>query len=692
MKTLRLFFVTLLFTSPIWAEELPLDFDASLIPLSIKQSEDNFVLWGRADKEPWAGYSFPLDKGGLEQSLTVYDKYAEKNAEKWEKQHRKAPTTYSSAWAASSILESEPTGKNSKIVKIRKGLLAGIYDSDKTIKLEGGNKTTNKCTPKSFWQALRNNINRYKKPIIVCFDGVNENDNYAIYSYNITATPTKDKEIWEGEFVLLGISDIENSAENPKRKLTLKFHAKIKDSTFVDDGEWVIKEKSPSYVWVASSPGNNIRNEQINVPEVRKILALNDEELAQYLPVSISSDKDDEKIAEHGQLPKKDDSDFVIVPPDKDKTQSKTPKTTSEPPKHDLKKAMYLSVDEMLALLSNKISSWNFDASIPQKHDGGVINIGEKFRVSVKSEKPGYVYIIAVNSESDISMIYPMPGENNYYSGNQPVLFPRDGRQFQFSETLPIGAVRLKVFLTGLPVHISGAENFEKILLRKSNDQEEQNTTAIFGDDDEIVSTCFLTRRLRMMFRQRRYVQKCVRYYPDHGQVIPPTADYDEQQPEQQPEPPIFEPQPITPAVEPEPSTPTVEEPPITPPTVEPQPIPPVEEPKPEPTPEEPKPEPLPEKPQPEPATEEPDLKSSPEESQQTPSTDDSSEEQADAFIDEFLTKQPKKPSKPKRELIPPKQKGNNDGYFDIINQNMRKLLNGFAQDEVLIINAGKAK
>jgi hypothetical protein len=32
------------------------------------------------------------------------------------------------------------------------------------------------------------------------------------------------------------------------------------------------------------------------------------------------------------------------------------------------------------------------------------------------------------------------------------------------------------------------------------------------------------------------------------------------------------------------------------------------------------------------------------------------------------------------------------DDYFDTVNRNMRKLLHGFVQDEVLIINTGKTK
>ncbi|MDR2441247.1 MAG: DUF4384 domain-containing protein, partial [Planctomycetaceae bacterium] len=532
--------MTFLLVGPVWAEEFLFNLDAALTPLSIQQTDANVVFQGRADKTPWAGYSFPIDKGGLQKPLTVYDKYTTKKAEAWEKQNRKVPKTYNAAWAASSILEPEPTGKDSKMIEIRKGLLAGIYDSDKTIKIEGGDTTTNKCTPKSLWRALHNNISRLKTPVVVCFNGADEDDNHAIYAYNITCTPTKGTDLWDGEFVLLSIVDIENPSENPIRKTTLKFNGKIKDRIFVDDGQW-IGELIPSYVWTASSPGDKIRNEEIIVPEVRKILALPDEELDKYLSVSLSDENNEvEKIYDPGKLPERKDGDFKIVPKipakvnnDKEQT-TKLPITPSkpkpEPSKHELKTAVYLSVDEMLALLANKISSWTFDASIPKKLDGGVMNAGDNFKVAVKSEQSGYLYIIAVNREGDISMIYPVPGEDNYYSArSQSVLLPRDDRYFQIAENLPIGEVRLKVFLTGLPVHISGAGNFEKILLRKSNDQNEStDLPTLFSDDDELESTGFIgfiTRRLRMARQQRRYVKNSVKNYPKDGLVTSPVME-----------------------------------------------------------------------------------------------------------------------------------------------------------------------
>ncbi|MDR1140423.1 MAG: hypothetical protein LBL62_01935, partial [Planctomycetaceae bacterium] len=44
-----------------------------------------------------------------------------------------------------------------------------------------------------------------------------------------------------------------------------------------------------------------------------------------------------------------------------------------------------------------------------------------------------------------------------------------------------------------------------------------------------------------------------------------------------------------------------------------------------------------------------------------------------------------------RKQKLPPSVVQTNE-YFDTVNRNMRKLLHGFAQDEVLIINTGKTK
>jgi hypothetical protein len=158
----------------------------------------------------------------------------------------------------------------------------------------------------------------------------------------------------------------------------------------------------------------------------------------------------------------------------------------------------------------------------------------------VESEKPGFLYIVAVNSSKDISMIYPVRGENNYVAGNKTVTaLPKDDRYFQFSKKFPAGAVRLKVFLTGVPIHISGADDIKILNRQQLSDQslksEGIDTEDLFGvsiiDDsnsNEMVSMCWLTRRLRMARQQRRAVANSVEKFTETGEITPPQVDEEE--------------------------------------------------------------------------------------------------------------------------------------------------------------------
>ncbi|MDR2440515.1 MAG: DUF4384 domain-containing protein [Planctomycetaceae bacterium] len=505
------------------------DLSGSLIPLTVGgQSTFNLHKTLPESSTPWSGYSWSLKHDGLQFPLNIYDRYdIGKTAAHWEKQHRLIPESYNSAWAASALLEKEPAGNSAEIKAFRKGLLAGLYDSDK-IKIIAGKPQDDlkkiQCTPKELWLALQEYFDRYKHSIIICFDGVNGDRNIPIFAYNITGIPESPES--KKLSCILTLSGVDttssrNDHELKLRKDTIQFVCNINDEGMInDDGQWKKEGNTviPSYAWIPLSTDDvPIRNMQLDKVKARNLINLTDDELEKYLTQATQGETknpDSSVLHQLEQTPKQ-------VPA---KTEMPKPETPTVKP-------IYLSIEEMLYLMSNKHSDFFFNASI-QGGDGSIRTTGEKFKVFVESEKPGFLYIVAVNNQSDISMIYPVRGENNFVAGNKTVTaLPKDDRFFQFSGNFPIGAVRLKVFLTGVPIHISGADD-TKILDRQqlsyqSLQAEGIDTDDLFGvmiteDSKEMVPMCWLTRRLRMARQQRRAVANSVKEFPESGEVTPP--------------------------------------------------------------------------------------------------------------------------------------------------------------------------
>ncbi|MCH8047697.1 MAG: DUF4384 domain-containing protein [Planctomycetes bacterium] len=115
-----------------------------------------------------------------------------------------------------------------------------------------------------------------------------------------------------------------------------------------------------------------------------------------------------------------------------------------------------MSPIELVALIANKTSSFKFDATI-DRFDGASYKPGETFSMRVTSEKPGYLYLLQVDSSGTPSLLYPTAGEDNRIRGGKLVEVKPGGIAGGFPVVGPAGILRIKSIVTSRPVAFSGS-------------------------------------------------------------------------------------------------------------------------------------------------------------------------------------------------------------------------------------------
>ena len=111
---------------------------------------------------------------------------------------------------------------------------------------------------------------------------------------------------------------------------------------------------------------------------------------------------------------------------------------------------------ELAALIANKTSSFKFDVML-DRFDGGSYKPGETFFVRVKSERPGYLYLLQVDSTGTPALLYPTAGEDNRIAGGKLLDIKPSNAAGGFPVIGPAGIVRVKAVVTTRPLVFSGS-------------------------------------------------------------------------------------------------------------------------------------------------------------------------------------------------------------------------------------------
>ena len=67
---------------------------------------------------------------------------------------------------------------------------------------------------------------------------------------------------------------------------------------------------------------------------------------------------------------------------------------------------------ELMGLLATETSSFGVDITVDQ-FDGGKYRVGETLAVTGSSDRAGYLYLLRVDPNGDLTQLYPRTGDDN---------------------------------------------------------------------------------------------------------------------------------------------------------------------------------------------------------------------------------------------------------------------------------------
>jgi len=414
---------------------------------------------------PWSGYWWPLKDGGILQPLQKYDRLTgRKAAAKEQKIYPSGPEAqgwwgYCHAWSASSIMEREPrkmvspklsNGSRLELaVGDQKALLAACHTDDAANTYGRRNNGApeddpeNDLKPDELWRLLKLYVKQQGLPLILDIDSGPAVWNFPVYAYRIELTRDGGSEDFLARMTLWMADDFVayDFVGTHPRKESLRFRCKIRNGSVVmGSAKWIGDSvaKHPDFAWypyVARS-----ENDEVEHAAVLKLLAGGSQET----PPRVTP-----------------------YPPDEPTPPVTRPDTP--PAAAPAQRVLALSPSELLAVVTNKTSSFNLDITV-DKFDGGQYTVGERYLISGSSEKAGYLYLFhiappdAKNADkgSSLTLLFPALGQDNRIPAKTRFSIPGGKDQFKFVAEEPLGTHVVKAVVTARPLSLTGVERRQK--------------------------------------------------------------------------------------------------------------------------------------------------------------------------------------------------------------------------------------
>ncbi len=436
---------------------------------------------GAAKITPWSGYWWPIHEGRLLVPLGKYDQLTGKRAANWEKQHNPpGPDVpkwhgYCHAWSAAAILETEPARESRfRLDSARlaldlgdqKGLLTACHTEDLANSWgdrfgDGrGSEDPQDMRPDLLWRLLKLHLGQQRVSLVLDVESGEEVWNYPIYQYELHYHPTRGDQ-YDADLTLLMADDgVRPDYRGTKvRKQTYQFTFKMRRGNVVTgSSQWTGRSKKdhPDFAWypykaVAANPEVIYQKVQAFVLAQRPTTPQPAPQPALPTPPQPTPPSPPQPEPPTSPQP---------VPPTPPQPAPPTPATQpADPPAAPAAQAtgpIVLSPMELVALIDNRTSSFEFDATV-DRFDGASYRPSERFFVRVTSQRPGYLYLLQVDSSGAPALLFPTAGEDHRIAAGKQLDIKPNNAGGGFPVAGPEGMMRVKAVVTSRPLAFSGS-------------------------------------------------------------------------------------------------------------------------------------------------------------------------------------------------------------------------------------------
>jgi hypothetical protein len=459
----------------------------------------------RVKTYPWSGYWWPHSEGEMLGPLGKYDSAVGSKAADWERKNNPSGSNvpkwfgYCHAWAASSIMENEPvktvqSGSQAFGIGDQKGLLAACHANDVANSFgdrfgdKRGSEDRTDLSPDHFWMLLKRHVREQGVPLIVDIEAGEEVWNYPVFAYKVDYSPIQTgSNRYRGVISVWMADDAVPKDFVGVKRLLQKYHFEVTmagGSVVMGSGKWIgTSEKDhPDFAWFpfVTRP----ENPEVKYEWVTKLLKRIPVAPGSTSPNSPSPESTanrptpDNSTANRPNAeqprPTRDDAiagtpttDRINMPPNTETTGDEIatgdhrPIDTSGIAVETLPDALLLDPIDLVTLVASKTSDFGLDISV-DRFDGGVYREGDLMSVAGKSEKDGFLYLIAIDTQGMPSLLYPQPGDDNRVQGGPLFGIPSARATYQFRLNQPFGDYRIKAIVCEKQLEFSGMRAVEQ--------------------------------------------------------------------------------------------------------------------------------------------------------------------------------------------------------------------------------------
>jgi hypothetical protein len=422
-----------------------------------------------ADFTPWSGYWWPHKEGRIIGPLTKYDQVSGSHAAAWEaknhpKQGAEGWSGFCHAWSAACVLEKEPKGpigyKGQQLtVADQKAWLTVAHSQDTADffgnRNNGGLAVTSELyqdlKPDMLWRYLKLYVQQRGIPLVMDIEAGPAVWNYPVYAYRITWAPSGGAGGEIKAHLTLWMADDAVQPEKVGTKVKKQdydFTCRMSGGNVImGSGKWIgnsVKDH-PDFAWYPQqqrSENPEVKYEVVaqalKLPALARANARKEPDAPVERPAPVPDVENPPHDAENGPA--------VPVPP----------ALPSAPTTQEKVKFSAISASDLLVLIANKTSSFDFFAFANGMKN--INNVGDPIVISGSSAKDGYLYLFLIHdTEGDVKLLFPIGNQDNRVFANKKYEFGGgDGKTAPKFACMVQGPQRVKAVVTSRPLALSG--------------------------------------------------------------------------------------------------------------------------------------------------------------------------------------------------------------------------------------------